>query len=153
MAKMHSRKKGNARSKKPAMAAKWVEYQGKEVEDLVLKLRKGGMNSAAIGRLLRDQYGIPSVKDVTKKTIGHILEENKLTPKMPEDLYNLLKKAVELRNHMEKHKKDYTSKHGLELLESKVRRLVKYYVREGKLPRGFTYEPERAKLLVETEKS
>ncbi|MFH1229241.1 MAG: 30S ribosomal protein S15 [Candidatus Aenigmatarchaeota archaeon] len=152
MAKMHSRKKGNAGSKKPAMAAKWVEYKDKEVEELVLKLRKSGMNSAAIGRLLRDQYGIPSVKDVTKKTILKILEENKLTPKMPEDLYNLLKKAVELRNHMAKHKKDNTSKHGLQLLESKIRRLVKYYVRERKLPRGFTYEPERANLLVETEK-
>ena len=152
MAKMHSRKKGRAGSKKPASAAKWVEYSDKEVEKLVLKMRKDGLKSADIGRILRDQYGIASVKDVTKKTIVQILEENNLISKIPEDLFNLLKRAVRLRNHMEKYRKDYTSKHGLQLMESKIRRLIKYYVREGRLPRDFTYEPERAKLLIETEK-
>lgn len=149
---MHSRKKGRASSKKPTAVAKWVEYNDKEVERLVLKLRKDGLNAAGIGRILRDQYGIASVKDITKKTIVQILEENELASKIPEDLYNLLKKAVKLRDHLTKYKKDYTSKHGLELLESKIRRLIKYYVREGKLPKDFAYEPERAKLLVETEK-
>ena len=149
---MHSRKKGRASSKKPTAVAKWVEYNDKEVERLVLKLRKDGLNAAGIGRILRDQYGIASVKNITKKTIVQILEENELASKIPEDLYNLLKKAVKLRDHLTKYKKDYTSKHGLELLESKIRRLIKYYVREGKLPKDFAYEPERAKLLVETEK-
>jgi len=149
---MHSRKKGKAGSKKPSMQAKWVEYNDKEIERLVLKLNKDGLATADIGRILRDQYGIPSVKSVTKKTIIQILEENSLLPKMPEDLFNLLKKTVTLRDHLAKNKKDYTSKHGLELLESKIRRLVKYYVRENRLPKDFAYEPERAKLLVETEK-
>jgi small subunit ribosomal protein S15 len=152
MAKMHSRKKGKAGSKKPSTQAKWVEYNDKEIERLVLKLNKDGLATADIGRILRDQYGIPSVKSLTKKTIIQILEENSLLPKMPEDLFNLLKKTVTLRDHLAKNKKDYTSKHGLELLESKIRRLVKYYVRENRLPKDFVYEPERAKLLVETEK-
>jgi small subunit ribosomal protein S15 len=152
MARMHSRKKGKAGSKKPAAPAKWVEYKDKEVERLVLKLRKDGLNAADIGRTLRDQYGIPSVKTVTKKTVVAILKENGVSSKIPDDLFNLLKKAVELRNHMNKNRKDYTSKHGLQLMESKIRRLIKYYVREGDLPKDFTYEPERAKLLVETEK-
>lgn len=152
MAKMHSRKKGRAGSKKPTTVAKWIEYNDKEIERLVLKLRKDGLSAADIGRTLRDQYGITSVKDLTRKTIVQILEENKLVSKIPEDLYNLLKKAVKLRDHLTKYKKDYTSKHGLELLESKIRRLIKYYVREGRLPKDFVYEPERAKLLVETEK-
>ena len=149
---MHSRKKGRASSKKPMAVAKWIEYNDKEVERLILKLRKDGLNAAAIGRTLRDQYGIASVKIITKKTIAQILEENNIASNIPEDLYNLLKKAVKLRDHLTKYRKDYTSKHGLELLESKIRRLVKYYVREGKLPKDFVYEPERAKLLVETEK-
>jgi small subunit ribosomal protein S15 len=152
MAKMHSRKKGRAGSKKPSAPAKWVEYKDKELERLVLKLRKDGLNAADIGRTLRDQYGITSVKNLTKKTISEILKENNLLPNIPEDLFNLLKKAVELRNHLTKNKKDYTSKHGLELMESKIRRLIKYYVRVRRLPRGFKYEPERAKLLIETEK-
>jgi small subunit ribosomal protein S15 len=152
MAKMHSRKKGRAGSKKPAAPAKWVEYKDNEIERLVLKLRKDGLNSSDIGRTLRDQYGIPSVKLATRKTIKRILEENELAPKLPEDLFNMLKKAVKLKSHLLKHRKDSNSKHGLELLESKIRRLIKYYVREGRLPKGFVYEPERAKLLIETEK-
>jgi len=152
MARMHSRKKGKAGSKKPTTPAKWVEYKNKEVERLVIKLRKDGLQSTDIGRLLRDQYGIPSVKQITGKTITKILEENNLLSQIPEDLLNLLKKAVDIREHLSKNKKDYTSKHGLELLESKIRRLVKYYKKTKRMPKDFFYEPERAKLLVETTK-
>jgi len=152
MARMHSRGKGKSGSKKPTVQAKWVEYKDKEVERLVIKLRKDGLNFSSIGRVLRDQYGIPSVKSVTGKNVMKILEENSLLSDIPEDLLNLLKRAVAVRNHLAKSKKDYTSKHGLELLESKIRRLIKYYVRNKKLPKDFTYEPERAKLLVETAK-
>jgi len=152
MAKMHSRKKGRAGSKKPMVTAKWVEHDKKEVERLVIKLSKDGLQSHDIGRILRDQYGIPSVKAILGKTITDVLEENNLLPKIPEDLLNLLKKTVKLRDHLAKSKKDYTSKHGLELLESKVRRLSKYYVKIGKLPTDWKYEPQRAKLLVETAK-
>jgi small subunit ribosomal protein S15 len=152
MARMHSRKKGKAGSKKPSVPAKWVEYKDKEVERLVVKLRKDDLQSSDIGRILRDQYGIPSVRTITGKTITKILEENELLPEMPEDLLNMLKNAVSLRDHLVKSKRDYTSKHGLELLESKIRRLIKYYVKTKRLPKDFKYEPERAKLLVETTK-
>jgi small subunit ribosomal protein S15 len=152
MAKMHSRKKGKAGSKKPSVPAKWVEYKDKEVERLVLKLRKDGLQAASIGMTLRDQYGVPSVKSITGKTINTILEENGMLTQIPEDLLNMLKNAVKLGDHLKKNKKDYTSKHGLELLESKIRRLVKYYIKSKKLPKDFVYEPERAKLLVETSK-
>lgn len=152
MARMHARRKGKASSKKPTIVAKWVEYKDKEIERLVIKLRNDGLESPSIGRILRDQYGIPSVRAVTGKTITHILEENNLLPTIPEDLLDLLKKAVNVRNHLTKSKKDYTTKHGLELLESKIRRLIKYYIREDKLPADFAYDPERAKLLIETVK-
>jgi small subunit ribosomal protein S15 len=152
MARMHSRKKGRAGSKKPMVSAQWVTYDAKEVERLVLKLRKDGMNSSVIGMTLRDQYGIPSVKEATKKTVKQILKENEKIPEIPEDLLNLLRKAVNLRNHLEKNKKDYTSKHGLELLESKIRRLGKYYIKNKELPPDWKYDPERAKLIVQTAK-
>ncbi|NIO44165.1 MAG: 30S ribosomal protein S15 [Candidatus Aenigmarchaeota archaeon] len=152
MARMHSRKKGKAGSKRPTLQARWVSYKDKEVDRLVIKLRKDGLQSPDIGRTLRDQYGIPSVKQITGKTITKILEENNLLLEIPGDLLNLLKRAVVLRDHLAKNKKDYTSKHGLELLESKIRRLTKYYVKTKRLPQDFKYEPERAKLLVETVK-
>lgn len=147
---MYSRKRGKSGSKKPLLKGEWVEYKPEEVERLVCKLAKDGMPSAKIGLVLRDQYGIPSVKDSTGKKVLEILIENKLQPKLPEDLMNLLKKAVNLREHMAKNKKDYSSLRGLELVESKIRRLVKYYVRTKRLPAEWTYEPERAKLIVQT---
>ena len=150
MARMHSRKKGKSRSKKPMVPAQWVTYKPEEVERLVVKLGKDGLSTAMIGKTLRDQYGIPSVKTVAGKTVAKIIGENQMSPKIPEDLMNLLKKTVNLREHMGKNKKDSTSKRGLELLESKVRRLVKYYVSRKKLPAQYRYDPERAKLTVQT---
>ncbi|NOZ82032.1 MAG: 30S ribosomal protein S15 [Candidatus Micrarchaeota archaeon] len=150
MARMYARKRGKSGSTKPVVKADWVEYSGEEVERLVVKLAKDGYSSAMIGTILRDQYGIPSVKDITGKSITKILEENGLAPELPEDLLNLMKRAVRLRNHLETHRKDLHSRRGLELMESKIRRLGKYYIRKGKLPEGWKYDPERAKLLVRT---
>ncbi len=150
MARMHSRKRGKSGSKKPPRTASpdWVTYSAKEVESLVLKLRKEGHSSAMIGMILRDQYGIPSVKLVTGKKVTKILDENGLLDDIPEDLMALIRKAVNLRKHIELHPKDRHSLRGLQLTESKIRRLVKYYRRTGKLPEKWRYDPEKARLLV-----
>ena len=151
MARLHARKRGKAGSKKPSRKTppKWVRYKRNEIEKLVLKFAKEGNSSSMIGLILRDQFGVPSVKKITGKTISEIMEENDTYPKIPEDLFNLLKQAVNLRDHLEKHKKDYTSKRGLELLESKIRRLGKYYVKKNILPEDWRYSPEKAKLIVQ----
>jgi len=146
---MYARRKGKARSKRPQVAAVWVGYSPEEVEKLVVKLAKDGLQAALIGLVLRDQYGIPLVKPVTKKTISQILTENQMRPKIPEDMFNLLKKAVKLHAHLGLNKRDAHGKRGLELLESKIRRLTKYYVSTGRLPEGWTYKAETAKLIVE----
>lgn len=149
MARMYSRKKGKSGSKRPAISATFVGYSNEEIVRLVVKLSQDGLSTAQIGLVLKDQYGIPSVKTVTGKAIAKILEENKIIQEIPEDLFNLIKKAVNLHAHLEKNKKDAHSKRGLELLESKIRRLVKYYIKTRKLPPSFKYEPERAKLIVQ----
>jgi small subunit ribosomal protein S15 len=128
--------------------ANWVDYKPKEVEDLIIKYAKQGMYSAQIGLILRDQYGIPSVRAVTKKNITQILKENKAYSKLPEDIMSLMKNVVELRVHLERNKKDYQSYRGLELAESRIRRLVKYYIKNGVLPKGWKYDAEQAKLLI-----
>jgi small subunit ribosomal protein S15 len=152
MARMYARKKGKSGSKKPVVPANFNIYTPEEVVRLIVKLRKDGNSAAKIGLILRDQYGIPSVKAICGKPIVKILEENKLTKSIPEDLYNLLQHAVNVQNHLTRAKKDYTSKRGLILLESKIRRLAKYYIRVGKLPKDWKYDPETAKLIVEKEK-
>ncbi|HDD71510.1 MAG: 30S ribosomal protein S15 [Candidatus Aenigmatarchaeota archaeon] len=148
---MGKQRTGKHGSKKPPVkrVPKWVKYKKAEVEELVVKLAKEGYTSARIGIILRDQYGIPDVKTITGKSISRIMKEHKVYPEIPEDLLSLLKKAVRLREHLEKHKKDKHSKRGLELLESKIRKLGKYYVRKGILPKDWKYSPEEAKLIVQ----
>jgi len=131
------------------VTAQWVSYSEDEVARLVVKLAKDGLQPALIGLVLRDQYGIPSVKQAAKKTVTRVLAENQLLPAIPQDLFNLLRRAVRLRAHLERNKRDAHSVRGLELLESKVRRLVKYYRNTGKLPETWAYDAERAKLIVE----
>jgi small subunit ribosomal protein S15 len=151
MARMHSKKRGKSGSKRPSIKTipKWVRYKKAEIEEIVVKLAKEGNSTSKIGLMLRDQFGIPSVKLLTGKTISQIMKNEKIYPKLPEDLFNLLKQTVNLKNHLEKNKADYTSKRGLELLESKIRRLGKYYVRNKILPLDWKYDPEKVKLLVQ----
>jgi small subunit ribosomal protein S15 len=129
-------------------AVSWVDYKPKEVEDLVIKYAKQGMQSAQIGMVLRDQFGIPSVLAVADKTILQIMKENNLQGKLPDDLMNLLKRVVELSVHLERNKRDYQSYRGLELTESKIRKLAKYYIRKSVLPKNWKYDAEKAKLLI-----
>ena len=151
MARMHSRKRGKSRSHRPDISEnpKWVEYDPKEIEQLVVKFSKEGIISAQIGLILRDQYGIPSVKLTTKKTISQILKEHNLYPKIPEDLLCLLKRAEKLIEHMKANKKDKHSERGLQNLESRIRRLAKYYKSKGQLDEKWNYSRDRIKLLAQ----
>ena len=151
MARMYSRVKGKSGSKKPLDLAKplWVRYGEKELEMLIAKLAKEGMSSSEIGTMLRDSYGIPNVKQITGKRIQQILTEKKLLKEVPEDLRDLIKRALMIRKHMENNKQDMTAKRGLQLTESKVNRLIKYYKEKGKLPADWKYDFEAVKIYAE----
>lgn len=151
MARMHSRKKGKAGSKKPVekKVPSWITYKPKEIEALVIKLGKQDMASAKIGVILRDSYGIPDVKTITKKKISQILKENKLQKNLPEDMTALVYRHIALMKHNESNNHDKTAKRGMQLTESKIKRLAKYYIKKGDLPQGWRYDKNKAKLLVE----
>jgi small subunit ribosomal protein S15 len=147
---MHSRDKGKSRSTKPIKKTpSWAPYKGKEVEKLIVKYRKMDKSSSEIGSILRDAYGIHSVKCITNKKISMILEENDLGKELPEDLLNLIKKMIAIKQHKEKNNHDQVAKRGLELTNSKIRRLVKYYQRTKKLPDNWKFDPNRLKMYVE----
>ena len=57
-----------------------------------------------------------------------------LAPELPEDLYQLVKKAVSVRKHLEKQRKDKDSKYRLILIESRIHRLARYYRTTGVVP-------------------
>jgi len=114
------------------------------VEALVIKLTKEGHSPSRIGTILRDQYGIPLVKPILGKTVTQILKDAGLAPSFPEDLENLLKKASRLYVHLEKNKKDQPNKRALQLVESKIYKLSRYYKREGVLPSDWKYKAKTA---------
>ena len=151
MARMHSGARGKSRSTKPSSPAKpaWLTQSPKETELLVVKYAKEGKSAAQIGLLLRDEYGIPSVKLVTSKTVSQILKEKDLLTEIPEDVMALIKKVVFIKKHQEENKKDMTAIRGLKLAESKINRLVKHYKASGRLAKNWSYDPERIKLYVE----
>ncbi len=124
-------------SKRPPV---WCKYRPEEVEALVMKLAKEGHPPSKIGIILRDQHGIPLTKPITGKSITQILGDAELAPSLPEDFENLLRKASRLRAHLEKNQKDLHNKRALQLVESKIYKLMKYYKREGLLPPDWKYE-------------
>ena len=147
---MYSRRKGKSGSTKPQDTKKksWVKYDTKEVESLIVKLSKSGSSKSQIGLVLRDSYGVPSVKSITKKSIGKILEKNKLESELPEDLNALIKKDIQLIKHFESNKQDMTAKRGIRLTESKINRLVRYYKKNERLPKDWVFNKDKARLLV-----
>jgi len=150
MSRMHARTKGKSGSKKPisTTSPSWMKLKKDEIEAIVVKLGKKGYQSSKIGLVLRDSYGVPDIKTITGKTISKILKEKEVYSEVPEDIQNLIKRAVKIRKHLESNKQDMVSKRGLQLTESKIRRLEKYYKKTGVLPTIWKYDPERARLLV-----
>ena len=132
MATLYGRGRGKARSHPPkAEKPHWLKYKSKEAEALVVQLAEKGLNSAKIGLILRDSYGIPDIKIVTGKKIQKILAEKEIK-KEPQEIVAIEKIIKALKKHFEKNKKDMTAKRGLQLNEAKLRRLKKYYKKKQK---------------------
>ncbi|MCD6473502.1 MAG: 30S ribosomal protein S15 [Thermoplasmata archaeon] len=140
MARMHARRRGRSSSKHPVerIHPEW-SLKAEEIEEKIVKLAEEGKPPALIGLILRDVYGVPDVKAALGKKLTKVLEEHGLAPKIPEDLANLVDKRNNLMKHLEKHPKDIHNRRRLQLIEAKIKRLVKYYKREGKLPENWSY--------------
>lgn len=150
MARMHSKKHGRSGSERPPAKTvpDWVEYSAQEVEETILRLGKEGAMPALIGQTLRDQYGVPSVRNLTGKTLMEILKEGGAKMDYPPDLLALIKRAVGVRRHLKDNRADTHNRVKLGHIESKIRRLVRFYTTNGTLPKGWKYDPETAALLV-----
>lgn len=151
MARMHVRRRGRSGSTRPLRekAPTWSPLKPVEVEAQVAALAKEGKSSAVIGAYMRDQFGVPNVRLATGKSVAQILREAKLEPSLPEDITNLLKRIVNLQDHLSRVRNDKHNQRSLHLIESKLRRLAKYYVREGRLPAEWKYTTATAKLLLQ----
>ncbi|KAG8086667.1 hypothetical protein GUJ93_ZPchr0010g7335 [Zizania palustris] len=150
MGRMHSGGKGISSSALPYKRTppSWLKTAASDVEEMIMKAAKKGQMPSQIGVVLRDQHGIPLVHGVTGSKILRILKAHGLAPEIPEDLYFLIKKAVAIRKHLERNRKDKDSKFRLILVESRIHRLARYYKRTKKLPPVWKYESTTASTLV-----
>ncbi|KAG0029336.1 ribosomal 40S subunit protein S13 [Podila epicladia] len=150
MGRMHSGGKGISSSALPYKRSPpvWLKTSPEAVCDSIFKLAKKGLTPSQIGVILRDSHGIPQVKNITGNKILRILKSNGLGPDLPEDLYHLIKKAVAVRKHLEKNRKDMDGKFRLILIESRIHRLARYYKTAGQLPPTWKYESATASALV-----
>ena len=150
MGRMHSKGKGISKSARPYRRTppKWFKQNPTDVIDNICKLAKKGLAPSQIGVNLRDSHGVAQVSHVTGSKILRILKKRGLAPEIPEDLYCLIKKAVSVRKHMERNRKDMDSKFRLILIESRIHRLARYYKLAKKLAPNWKYDSATASTLV-----
>ena len=150
MGRMYSSGKGISRRCLPFRKAppSWVQISTGDLVEQIVKFVKKGSSPSQIGVTLRDSYGIPQVKGVTGSKILRILKARGLAPQVPEDLYHLIKKAIAVRKHLEKFRKDKDSKFRLICVESRIHRLARYYRNVKSLPATWRYNSKKADTLI-----
>ncbi|CAK9298452.1 unnamed protein product [Gordionus sp. m RMFG-2023] len=136
MGRMYGKGKGISQSALPYRRCipTWLKLTVEEVKEHIFKYAKKGLTPSQIGIKLRDQHGVAQVKNLTGNKILRTLKACGLAPAIPEDLHNLIKKAVAMRKHLEKNRKDKDCKFRLILVESRIHRLARYYKRKSILP-------------------
>lgn len=139
---MKKKTKSSAKSKKERKseaATKGKNLKGKKIEEVAVSLAEQGKSPSEIGIVLRDTYGVGNVKNETGKKLVALLSEKNLTGSLPIDLQNLINKAKIIRSHLESHPKDKEAKYGLRNIESRLRKLAKYYKKRGDIPFNWRY--------------
>lgn len=119
-----------------------------DVAKKIVELHNDGLTASKIGLVLKNEFNIYNIKKYSGKSISEILKENKLQSDIPEDLMDLLKRAVKLLKHMKINKKDTTAKRGYQITVSKIRALSRYYKRTHKLPKDWNYSEDKAIILM-----
>ncbi|KAI8125685.1 40S ribosomal protein S13 [Lucilia cuprina] len=109
MGRMHAPGKGISQSALPyrRTVPSWLKINAEDVKEQIKKLRKNGFNP------LQNRY---------------------LKPDIPEDLYHMIKKAIAIRKHLERNRKDKDGKFRLILVESRIHRFARYYKTKSVLP-------------------
>ena len=148
MGRLHTHQHGKSHSIRPIDPKKpdWVKQSNEEIEGLIIKYAKEGMTTSQIGMKLRDQHAIPLVKPIINKGIKEVLLENKLNSEIPEDLNNIVMKAVNLQKHLKENRSDNRNTRALELVEAKVHRLSTHYKKTGEIDQKWKYKSVVAQL-------
>ena len=113
MARIHSHRHGKSHQTRPpgGSTPSWVEANPVEIRGAVIKMAKDGLSPSKIGQALRDDYGVPLAKPLLGKSLGQILAEGKVAPKIPQDLQDLIDRAQRVQKHLGSHKSDRKNVH------------------------------------------
>ena len=141
MARIHAHTHGKSHSVRPASknTPSWPVHNQGEISSLIVQLSNEGLTPSEVGIQLRDEYVIPLTKPILGKSITEVLDENNIKREMPEDLNQLVQKAVGLQKHLRLHNSDHRNIRSLELIEAKIHRLSRYYKRIGKIHKSWKY--------------
>ena len=150
MSRMHAPGRGKSGSTRPHIdsAPAWSNTDKAQIEEIIVDLAKKGQTTAQIGTILRDQHAVPSVRLVMGERIGQILARNDISPSVPEDLMDLMRKALRMLDHLSENHKDVHNRRQLHLVESKIRRLARYHKGAGALDSTWTYKRDQLRLAV-----
>ena len=150
MGRVYGRGKGISGSAIPytRVVPSWLKLTKEDCVTNIQKLAKKGLTPSQIGVVLRDSHGVPQVRFLTGNKIVRILKAKGLAPEIPEDLYHLIKKAVSMRKHLDRNRKDKDTKYRLILVESRIHRLARYYKKTRQLQPTWKYESKTAAALV-----
>ena len=150
MVRMHGIGKGIAGSSVPFKRTppSWLKRSTKSIVKQIVDMSTKGMAPSKIGLYLRDANGIASVKNITGRKILRILKHHGKAPTLPEDLYCLIKRAVSMRKHLERNRRDMDTKFRLIMVESRIHRLARYYKKVRRVPPTYKYESATASSMV-----
>ncbi|ORD93091.1 RS13 [Enterospora canceri] len=139
MGRMHSFGKGQAASMRP-FTVTVPTHLGKtvgEIEQIVLAAAKRGIQPSHIGKTLRDSHEIGSAEMVLGCSLLQFLKKHGAEATFPEDLAALMEKAAQIRLHLSVHKKDTDARYRLNLVNSRLHRLLRYHKAKGNVPKTF----------------
>ncbi len=153
MARMHTKKHGKSKSRKPVLDPKDFgkgsgELSKEQIESLITEYAKQGVSPALIGERLKKEHGVKYIRQATGKRLAQILSDNGFKGDIPSDMMDLMKRAVRMRKHIEKNKRDVHGTIRLKRTEAKIWRLTSYYIQQGVLPAKWRYNPDTAELLI-----
>jgi len=101
----------------------WVKMSEADLKKLIKELSDKNAPSK-IGIILRDQYGIPSVKVFGKKMQAYLKE---LGIEVNEDLENAEKKVDNLKEHFKNNITDKKAKHKLQKAQARLNITRRYF--------------------------
>lgn len=154
MARMHTGHHGKSKSRKPDVEIgtrpEGLTLSNDEIIKLIKEYAKQGKNQTQIGQILKEKHNVPYIRQIFKKRLNVILKENGFKQELPQDLLDLLKRAITLRRHIEKNHNDVHNKTALARVEAKVWRLSNYYKNEKILPSDWKYDPVKVALIIKS---